>query len=252
VEAKGVALITGASSGLGAAIAVALATAGYRVALAARRVDLLEQLAARINAKGGEAACFPTDMRDPEQVAALAGEVIARFGRIDVLINNAGVGKSEATWKLSDETIAFILETNVIAPMHITRAVLPTMFAQGRGHIVNIGSVAGHIGSPGGSVYAASKFALRGWNDALRREVARRGIHVSLVAPGYIRTEMTRDVRGVPMPGPEIIGNAVLKLLRHPRREVVIPWYYNPLIWVSEHFPWAVDLILNWRKKQRD
>jgi NADP-dependent 3-hydroxy acid dehydrogenase YdfG len=131
VEAKGVALITGASSGLGAAVAIALATAGYKVAIAARRVDLLEQLAARVKALGSEAVCFPTDMRDPAQVAALARDVTARFGRIDVLINNAGVGTSEATWNVGDETIASILETNVIAPMQLTRALLPTMFAQG-------------------------------------------------------------------------------------------------------------------------
>jgi short-subunit dehydrogenase len=126
---------------------------------------------------------------------------------------------------------------------------LPTMFAQRSGHIINIGSVAGHVGLAASSVYSASKFALRGWNDVLRREVQNRGVRVSLIAPGFIRTDMTSDVRGIPMPGPEVIGRGVLKVLRNPRREVVIPWYYTLPMWVAEHMPWLTDRLLGWRKK---
>ncbi len=247
---KGIALITGASSGIGEATALALATDGYTVALAARRADLLDQLAERIRATGGNAICFTTDMCVPEQVEELAQAVQAQLGPIDVLINNAGVGAGASAWRLTDEQITSMLATNLIAPIQLTRAVLPAMLERGRGSIINIGSVAGHIATPGSTLYAASKFGLRAWNDGLRREVRRRGIHVSLVAPGYIRTPMTAGRGDRFMPGPELVAQAIVGLLRRPRRELVVPWYYSGLIWLAERAPWLMDLTLSWSKKR--
>lgn len=239
-----VALVTGAGSGIGAATAQALARQGYLVVLAARRAETLEQVAAEIRAAGGVALPIVSDMRDPGQIERLARQTLEQAGRIDVLVNNAGISSLHKTWTVSDEQISEVLETNLIGPIRLTRAVLPTMMEQQRGHIINICSVAGHVALPGNSLYGVSKHGLRAWNDSLRHEVRHRGIAVSLVSPGYIRTPLTRRVRGVPMPGPEAVAKVIVKLLRHPRREVVVPRVYRLGIWSVQLMPWLADALL--------
>lgn len=237
-----VALVTGASSGIGAATARALAGAGYAVALAARRAEALDGVAATIRARGGQALALPADMLVAAQVAALAQTVEARLGPVAVLVNNAGVNAAHRAWQPADEVVEGIVGTNLLAPMLMVRAVAPGMVTRRRGHIINIGSVAAHVTMPGGAIYSASKAGLRAWNATLRRELAREGVRVSLVSPGYIRTEMTQGVRA-PMAPPELIAQTVLRLLRRPQREVVVPGYYRAAIWLELFAPWLVDRV---------
>lgn len=243
-QAAGVALVTGASSGIGAATALALARRGYALALAARRAPELEQVAGQITTGGGVALAVPADLRDDAQVERLVGLSLEHFGRIDVLVNNAGVSTRHRAYAPSDEQIELVLGTNLIAPLKLTRAVLPAMLERRSGHIINIGSVAGHVSATGHALYNASKHALRSWNDTLRREVRRQGIRVSLISPGFIRTPMTTELRFVPKARPELVARAVVKLLRRPRRELVVPGYYRPLIWLTRSWPTLADFLL--------
>lgn len=240
-----VALITGASSGIGAATARELAQRGYALALAARRSSELSRLAGELTAQGGTALPIPTDICDPAQITRLARLTLEHFGQVDVLVNNAGINQHHRAWRPSDEQIATVLQTNFSAPVQLTREIMPGMLERRRGHIINIGSAAGHIGAPGMSLYSASKYALRGWNDALRREVMHQGIAVSLVSPGLIRTPMAAGTRGIPMPGPELVARVVAQLLERPRREVVVPAVYAPFVWLDRLLPGLADALLS-------
>jgi NAD(P)-dependent dehydrogenase (short-subunit alcohol dehydrogenase family) len=240
-DVRPVALVTGASSGIGEAAALALAGAGYAVALTARRGELLEALAARIRRAGGAALPVPADLRAPEQIEGMARAVEAQLGPIAVLINNAGVSVRHRAWRPSDEVIGDLLGTNLLAPIRVVRAVAPLMVERRRGHIINIGSMAAHVGTPGTALYSASKAGLRMWSKTLGRELRRYGVRVSLISPGYIRTPMTTSVP-LPMPPPEVVAATVLGLLRRPRREVVVPRYYAVAAWLEWFAPWAVDL----------
>lgn len=240
-DTRRVALITGASSGIGAATARALAGAGYTVVVAARRAEALDALCAEIRAAGGAALAVRCDMREPDQIAALA-EAARALGPVEVLVNNAGVSSPGRAWRAGEEQIADVLGTNLLGPIRATRAVAAQMVERRRGHIINIGSVAAHTPIPGHGLYAASKAGLRAWSRALGRELRGSGVAVTLIAPGYIRTPMTRHVRLMPMPGPEVVARAVLRALRRPRREQVVPALYAPVTWLDWFVPWLVDL----------
>lgn len=240
-DARPVALVTGASSGIGEATARALARAGYAVGLAARRGELLERLAAEIRAAGGVALPLPADMRDDAQIVAMARAVEAQLGPVEVLVNNAGVGVLHRAWRPDDEVIDGVLGTNLLGPIRVTRAVAPGMVRRGRGQIINIGSVAAYVAAPGNSLYCASKAGLRAWSKALGRELRGSGVKVSLISPGYIRTPMTVDVRA-PMARPEVVAETALRLLRRPRREVIVPRFYALGAWAEWFTPWLVDL----------
>ena len=245
-------LLTGASSGIGAATAKQLAGEGYALVLAGRRAERLQQLCDEIRGHTPEAALLPvpTDVRDSAQIEHLVTQAIQTFGRVDVLVNNAGVGETHQAWQPTDAQIDNIMGTNFVAPMQLTRAVMPGMIARGSGSIINVASVASHISTPTSSLYCASKFALRAWNDALRREMHGMGIAVSLVSPGYIRTEMTAEVP-LAMPGPEIVAKAISRLIRRPKREVFVPGYYRPLTWLAAISPPLTDAILRRMMAQR-
>jgi short-subunit dehydrogenase len=242
-----VVVITGASSGIGEATARLLAEKGHQLVLAARRADRLDALALALAPKT-DVLVVQTDVADPAQVEALVAKAVARFGTVDVLVNNAGMGHAFPWWEETPEGIVQTLNVNVAAPMLAARAVIPLMREKGRGHIINVASVAGHIATTG--LYAATKFALRGHSEALRRELAPLGIAVSVVSPGFIRTEMTEGLR-MKMPGPEIVAQAIERLVRRPRREVVVPGYYRLLIWLCWTMPWLADLILARKDPQR-
>ncbi|HJR04273.1 MAG TPA: SDR family NAD(P)-dependent oxidoreductase [Methylomirabilota bacterium] len=244
-----VALVTGASSGIGAATARALAGAGMRVALCARRKDRLEQLAADLTGQGGEATVHAVDVTDALAVRAMVDEVAERWGRLDVLVNNAGRGFSATLEQTSAEELRALIELNVVAVLGATQAALPIMRRQGRGHIINISSIVGRRAVPYRAAYSATKFALGALSEALRVELTGTGIAVTLVYP--IRTTGTefheaevQKVRWRPM-GPvqsaERVAQAILSCVRRPRPEVYPYWPLRILAVMSVIAPGLVD-----------
>lgn len=232
-------LLTGASSGIGLATAEALAARGHRLVLAARRAESLAALARRLDPSGSRVLAVPTDVTVDTERRALLAAAEAQFGPVDVLINNAGV-TVERGWWWDDPDPLRVLRVNLEAPIELTRLVLPAMRARGRGHIVNIGSVAGRAATNG--MYSASKFGLRGFSLGLRRELRGSGVTVSLIAPGFVRSEMTASAR-LPMPDPEIVARAVADVLEHPRREVIVPRVYALLAALDHFFPALGDQV---------
>ena len=179
-------LITGAGRGMGVDIAQAALAAGYRVAATARA-------AANVSAAIGERdelLAVSLDITDTDSIEAAVNAAIDRFGHIDVLVNNAGNFQAGYFEEMSSEQFRAQMETNFFGPLNVTRAVLPVMRRQRSGHIVTITSTAGIVSGCFGSAYGASKFALEGWTESLREEVAQFGIHVTAVEPGFFRTEL--------------------------------------------------------------
>ncbi len=245
---RAVALITGASRGIGEATARELARRGYALALAARSAGPLEALAGEL-ARGAPALAIPTDLRSIAEVQRLARLALGHFGRVDALIHNAGIGGEGAVARMSGDAAAATIETNLLAPIELTRALLPQMLERRRGRIVFVASVAGHIGLPTSAIYSASKFGLRGFANGLRREVAHRGVGVTIVSPGFIKTDMTRWMGNFPRPGPEIVARAIARALDRPRREVFVPGYYRLLVWAERLLPGLADAGLRWRAR---
>jgi NAD(P)-dependent dehydrogenase (short-subunit alcohol dehydrogenase family) len=239
-----IALVTGASSGIGAATAWELLRRGAHVVLAARRADELNYLVKQMSQAGYHAIAIPTDVRDPVQVRRTVDQMLERFGRIDVVVNNAGVGWETSFAETSVEDMNRVVDSNLRGAMLMTQAVLPTMLQQRRGTLIFIASVAGHIAVD--PLYSASKFGLRGFALALRRELKSSGVSSSLVSPGFIRTAMNEHMRHfpLPMPSPEVIAPTIANLVSHPHREVIIPHFYYGLIGVEHLFPWLADIAI--------
>jgi short-subunit dehydrogenase len=244
-----VVLITGASSGIGAATARLLARQGMRVVLTARRQDRLEALAREIEREGGAALAIPADLSDPSAREALVDQVEACWGPVEVLINNAGFGYYATVEDTPWEVVRRMFEVNILAMIHLTQRVVPGMRRLGRGHILNIASVAGYISTPPLTVYSATKFAVVGFSEGLRRELEPHGIHVTVISPGPVRTEFGRAASGLEVdpgevPGglaPEAIARAIARALRRPVPEIVIPARYIPAIWINRALPRLVD-----------
>lgn len=240
-----VALVTGASSGIGAATARELAVRGARVILAARRADRLAEQVAAITSAGGQAVAIEADVADPAELDRLAREAVAVFGRVDALINNAGIGSGKRFEVMETADIERMMSVNLMAPVLLTRLLLPGMLERKRGAIICVASVAGHVATE--TLYSATKFGVRGFALSLRRELRGTGVNVSVVSPGFVRTELTRW-RRAPMPGPEVVATAIAGLLTRPRREVVVPASYHGAIAVERLAPWLVDRALNGRR----
>jgi len=185
-----VALVTGASSGIGEATALALAAAGARVAVAARRRDRLEAVANKIRADGGEALVVEADFGVEAQAQRAVHETEKAFGRLDILVNNAGVMYLEPVIEADLARWRRMVEINVLGLIAATQAALPGMRARGDGHIVNIASTAGRIATPTAAAYAATKFGVVGFSEALRKEIYRDRIRVSVIEPGVVETEL--------------------------------------------------------------
>lgn len=184
-----VALITGASSGIGEATALVLAGAGSRVAIAARRADRLDALAERIAKAGGEALKIKADVTDKNEVTSMIDKVVAEWGHLDILVNNAGQMLLSPLAEARSDDLRHMVELNLIALMEITRIALPHL-KRSRGHIVNVASIAGRVANSGASGYAATKFGVVGFSEAVRREVYSDKVRVTVIEPGLVMTEL--------------------------------------------------------------
>jgi clavulanate-9-aldehyde reducatase len=185
-----VAAITGASSGIGEATAETLARAGAAVSLAARRTDRIDALAERINGDGGRALAIATDVADEQEANAFVNRTKEELGRLDVLINNAGVMLLGPVIGAPTDDWRRMIEVNLLGLLYCTHAALPIMGQQGGGHIVNISSVAGRFATLGAAVYNMTKFGVNGFTEALRQEVVRANVKVTVVEPGFVSTEL--------------------------------------------------------------
>ncbi len=182
------ALVTGASGGIGEAVAAALHAQGATVAISGTRREKLEEVAARL---GSRAHVLPCDLRDRAQIAALVGQAEAAMGQLDILVNNAGVTKDNLFMRMRDEEWDEVIAINLTSAFSLCRAALRNMMRRRAGRIVNIASISGVIGNPGQANYSASKAGLVGMTKSLAREVASRGITANCIAPGFIETPMT-------------------------------------------------------------
>jgi 3-oxoacyl-[acyl-carrier protein] reductase len=186
-----VALVTGASQGIGRACAFKLASAGAAVAVAARNQEKLNELVNEITAAGGKAAAFPLDVGDEEQIKSTVKAAIAQFGKIDILVNNAGITRDQLVMRMKRADWDSVLQTNLTSAYLATQQVIGSMLKQRWGRIINITSVFGQMGQAGQANYAASKAGLIGLTMAIAREVGSRNITCNAVAPGFIETAMT-------------------------------------------------------------
>jgi len=247
------ALITGASSGIGAATARLLARNGLRVLLTARREDRLQSLADEIRASGGSADVLVADLEQSEDRAHLSKTVLEHFGCPDVLVNNAGIGWYGYYADMPPEMARKLLELNVTAVMELTRQFLPPMRSRQSGAIINISSIAGSLPSQGIAMYAASKAFLNAFATALHREMRRSGVTVSVLQPGPVVTEFfdlaasQKNGRRVPaerlaIPAERVAG-AVWSLLRRPRRQAFVPWFTRLTPWISLFFAGVMDWV---------
>jgi len=189
-----VALITGASKGLGKAMALALAEAGVKVALVSRDEKLLHEVAAQVAAIGTEAAVIPTDVADEAQVVALEKDVSARFGRIQILINNAGINLRKPITDFTLEEWNRIQTVNVTSAFLMSRSFVPHLLGQGYGRIINMTSMMSHVSLPGRTAYSTSKAALLGFTKALALELASEQITVNGISPGPCTTEINQPL----------------------------------------------------------
>ncbi|MCC5636517.1 SDR family NAD(P)-dependent oxidoreductase [Nostoc sp. CHAB 5844] len=207
-----VAIITGASAGIGEATAIALAAEGAQVVITARRSDRLDALAKRIAESGGKALPIVADVTDESQVKNLVDKAIATLGRVDILVNNAGIavignidGGNTANWRR-------MIDVNVLGVLYATHAVLPILKAQNSGHIVNISSVAGRTARAGIGIYNATKWGVNGFSEALRQEVCKQNIRVTIIEPGLVDTEIN-----------DHIDDPIAKQRSEERRKTVTP-----------------------------
>ena len=186
-----VALVTGASQGIGRACALVLAAGGAKVALCARNEEKLQQAAAEIAGQGGEAAVFKMDVASEDEIKSGAKAVLAHFGKIDILVNNAGVTRDQLMMRMKRSDWDDVINTNLTGPFLLAQAVIGSMLKQRWGRIINVTSIFGQIGQAGQANYVSSKAGLIGLTMSLAREVASRSITVNAVAPGFIDTAMT-------------------------------------------------------------
>ena len=251
-----VVLITGASSGFGADAAHLFAAEGAAIVLAARRIDRLQLLAEEIHQMGGEAVALPVDISDRIEIEAMLKAAFEIYGQVDILFNNAGFGRLDFLENLNSvRDIETQVTVNLLGMIQVVRVILPYMLARRQGHIINMASIAGQIGAPTYTVYAATKFGIRGFTEALRREVAPFGIKVSAIYPGPASTEFglhtgEAEYRKNFRPPvwarltSEQVARRVVKLAKRPRRTVVMPWWFYPAIWANSIFPALVDTVV--------
>jgi short-subunit dehydrogenase len=246
-------VITGASSGIGRAAAVAFAREGARVVLGARRKDRLQEVAETIRLAGGEAQWCETDVTRPEDVARLVNTAVTTFGRVDILVNNAGIGYFGRIESMPIHEVRRLFEVNVLGTLYGIQAVVPVMRPQRSGHIISVASIVGKRATPGLGVYSATKFAQVGLSESLRLELADAGIQVSVVCPVSTATEFF-EVAAARSPlrfdptGPtysaEQVAELILRCARRPRPEVIVYPPARAMVILNAVAPRLVDRVL--------
>lgn len=257
MELRGaVAVVTGASAGLGEATATEFARRGAKVVLAARRLDRLETLANRIERAGGIALAVKCDVTDHAQLDALPSVVAEAVGPCDILVNNAGIPGRGAFEDLDYEQIERVIRVNVLGVLFGTRAFLPGMLNRRRGHVVNVASLAGLFAAPGASVYSASKHAVVAFSESLDPTTKGQGVRVTSVNPGFVPTEGFPKVRGRPSLltlTPERVAEAIVTVVREEiAPEYSIPRWAAPLqafrVLTPPLYRWGMDRIARRRE----
>lgn len=240
-----VVLITGASSGLGWETALAFAGKGSKIAITARSADKLQELAQLIRQKGTECLAVPVDVTDESSVQAMTEQVMEYYGRIDVLVNNAGVGRFASVVEAGLDDLKAMMEVNYFGIVRCIQAIVPQMMRQNMGYVVNVASVAGFLAAPTHGGYSATKFAVIGLSEALREEVNPYGIKVTTVNPGPIDTPFfdQADIDKIPkiakrfMLKPDQVAREIVHAVESEVPQVVLPKSLSPLIIIKALAP---------------
>lgn len=247
-----VAVITGASMGIGEAIAKLFLQEGARVVLCARDLVRTEAAARRIGGTAANTLCVSCDVGKRDQVDAVMQAALRTFGRVDVLVNNAGFGLNDSIEKMNMADFRAMFDTNLFGMIECIQAVAPIMRQQGGGDIINVSSVSGHISTPYMGGYAATKHAMNAIGKAARLELQRHDINVVTVCPGYIATDFSKNMIKGSQPqrvggstkwavGPDVVARDTLNALLKRKRQAVTPWFYWIFIKLYENAPWLVE-----------
>jgi uncharacterized protein len=237
-------LITGASNGIGRQLALDLAARGAVVAGCGRSIARLKAVLKEVRQTSPSSVMIGCDVSDPEQVKGMVGKVLADYGKVDILVNNAGVGMRRPFVETPLATIEEIMRTNYLGAVCCTHEVLPSMITRRCGHIVNISSVAGLIGTLNMAAYCASKFAMNGWSESLYHELKPLGISVSIVCPGPVANDFSRDFRDTEPKSPtslkvsnEAVSHRIIKVIESRRFEAVLPRRLALIAALRRHMP---------------
>jgi short-subunit dehydrogenase len=251
-------VLTGASSGIGRALALRLAAAGSRLVLASRGQERLDELAREVWEKGGEATPLAADVVEASHRARLVEGALAALGGLDVLVNNAGIGTRGWFADSTPEQLRRVMEVNFFAAVELTRLAIPHLRRGRDPMIVNVSSAVGRRGLPGSAEYCASKFALTGWSESLRAELAPDGIHVMIVSPGAIQTEfrtnLISDRIGYDAAARQTMtadrcAEIMVNAMRWRKQEAVITMQAKALLWANRLLPGLLDWVLRRRAR---
>ncbi len=247
------AVITGASSGIGSAVAQKLAKEGMQVVLVARRLEKLEQVKEIIIAQGGKAFIIQADLADEQQRLEVYEKALDFSGVVDVLVNNAGFGWYGFYHNIAWETARSMIHINVEAVAHLTRLFLTHMQENNQGHIINISSIAGIFPNQGTAAYSASKAYVTAFSTSIYRELWGTKIHVGAVHPGAVATELFdqsakhKDGQRIPAErfaiSPQRVANRIWGMIKHPRRAIYVPGWLCILPWVELIFGWIINMV---------
>ena len=237
-----VAIVTGASSGIGREVAIGFARRGTRTIVVARREDLLVETAALARAAGAECAPLVGDVGDPESARRAVALAHERFGRLDVLVNNAGTSKRKHLLDVTREDAESTVRTNLLGPIYFVLEALPGMIERRSGTIVNVSSIAGRLGNPREAIYSATKFGLVGFSEVMFHDLHRRGIHTVLVLPGPIDTEIWRKIESPPayrgkLHPPRLVAEAIFDAIARRRHVVTVPRSLGAVAVLKALFP---------------
>ena len=244
---KEVVLLTGASSGIGEALAIALARRGAVLGLIARRADMLDDLAKKCTEAGGVARALPADVTDAAAVKEAADRLRSEFGHIDILIANAGIGGNNAeTRALEPDAVKKVIDINLLGAVNSVHAVLPQMLERGGGQLVAISSLAGIRGLPKSAAYSASKAAMTAFFESVRLDVQHKGVAVTIIQPGFIKTPLTEG-RHNKMPFLMELDDAIphfINAIEKKKKFAAFPWQLATIVRAGRIFPaWIYDRI---------